>query len=75
MVHYIYSDKNPGWVQPSREHEGWRVLPQEGGWSSGTVAGDRSRLRRLKTDSGLHALTLSGAETTRHDTGGDAKLT
>ena len=47
------------------------------------MAGDRYRLHELKTedwtrlkpDSGLHELKLSGAETTRHDTGGDTELT
>ena len=68
-------------VHPSRGHGGWSVPPWEGGWSSGTVAGDGSRLHGLsaedktKTDSGLSELKPSGAETTRLDTGGDAELT
>ena len=40
----------PGWVHPSRGHGGWSVLPWEDGWSSGTVAGDGSRLHRLRTE-------------------------
>ena len=82
-MHYIYAENKTGSVHPSRGHGVWSVPPREGGWSSGMVAGDGSRLHRNRlsaedktmTDSGLSELKPSGAETTRLDTGGDTKLT
>ena len=68
MVHYIHSDKTQAGSTPPEGMGAGEFLP-------GRVAGDRSRLHELKTDNGLYDLMLSRAETTRHDTGGDTKLT
>ena len=53
------------WVHPSRGHGGWKVLPREGDWNSGTVAGDRSR---------LHGLRLRTEDRTRLETETDSGL-
>ena len=71
-MHYIYSEKTWAGSTPPEGMGAGEFFP---GRVAGAAAGDRSRLHRLKTDSGLHDLTLSGAETARHDTGGDTKLT